>query len=51
VIDSDDGVLFEPVLAEAPPTREIVDVSTSGGVEKVKFADAAVPAESADMTE
>jgi hypothetical protein len=49
-IDSDAGVLPEPVLLEAPPTREIADGSDAGGVEKTKLAEVAVPAELPDMT-
>ena len=46
-MESEVGVLLEPVLLWAPPTREIVEMS---GVEKVKLFEVAVPAESADMT-
>jgi hypothetical protein len=47
-IDSEVGVLLPPVLLPAPPTREIVELSTSAGVANVKLEDVAVPAESAD---
>jgi hypothetical protein len=47
-MDSDVGVLLEPVLLWAPPTREIVDTWAIKGVEKVKLADDAVPAESVE---
>ena len=49
-MDSEVGVVFEPVLFDAPPTREIVDVSTAEGVEKVKLTEVAVPAEFPDIT-
>jgi hypothetical protein len=48
--DMDAGAVLPPVLFAAPPTREIVDESTGSGVEKVKLADVAVPAELVDTT-
>jgi hypothetical protein len=49
-INSEAGVLLPPVLLPAPPTLDIVELSASAGVVNVKFAEVAVPAESADMT-
>jgi len=46
-MDNEAGVLVEPVLLCAPPTRAIVE--TSAGVEKVKLVEVAVPAESPEM--
>jgi hypothetical protein len=40
---------LEPVLLRAPPTREIVEVTTVNGVANVKLVDVAGPAEFADM--
>jgi hypothetical protein len=47
-INSEAGVPLPPVLLPAPPTREITDASGAVGVVNVKFAEVAVPAESAD---
>jgi hypothetical protein len=43
------GVALDPVLAAAPPTREITDGPAAGRVEKTKLAEVAVPAEFADI--
>ena len=49
-IDSEVGLVFEPVLLAAPPTREIVDATTVKGVEKLKLPEVAGPAEFTERT-
>jgi hypothetical protein len=45
---SEVGTLAPPVLPLAPPTGAITVTEEAGGVEKVKLADVAVPAESVE---
>jgi len=49
-IESEVGAPLDPVFLPAPPTREIGVKTRFAGVVNVKFADVAVPAESADIT-
>ena len=42
-------MVLKPVLLWLPPTREIVEWSGTKGVERMKLADVAVPAESTEI--